>query len=38
VRLVAGYLDIFIARPIVNFRTLSYSSLSYTMYNLIKEI
>jgi uncharacterized protein DUF1524 len=38
VRLVSGYLDIFIARRIVNFRTLSYSSLSYTMFNLVKEI
>lgn len=37
-RLVAGYVDIFIARRIVNFRTLSYSSLSYTMFNVVKDI
>jgi uncharacterized protein with ParB-like and HNH nuclease domain len=37
-RLVSGYLDIYIARRIVNFKTLSYSSLSYTMFNLVKEI
>jgi len=37
-RLVAGYLDIFIARRIVNFRTLGYSSIVYTMFNLMKEI
>jgi len=36
--LVAGYLDIFAARRIVNFRTLAYSSIVYTMFNLIKEI
>jgi uncharacterized protein with ParB-like and HNH nuclease domain len=38
VRLVAGYIDIFIARRVVNFRTLSYSSIVYTMFNLMKEI
>jgi len=38
IRLVAGYLDIFIARRIVNFRTLGYSSIVYTMFNLMKEI
>lgn len=37
-QLVAGYLDIFIARRIVNFRTLGYSSIVYTMFNLMKEI
>lgn len=38
IRLVTGYLDILIARRIVNFRTLSYSSVVYTMFNLMKEI
>lgn len=38
IRLVAGYLDIFIARRAVNFRTLEYSSIVYTMFNLMKEI
>ncbi len=37
-RLVSGYLDIYIARRIVNYKTLSYSSLSYTMFNLVKDI
>jgi uncharacterized protein with ParB-like and HNH nuclease domain len=36
--LVAGYLDIFAARRMVNFRTLAYSSIVYTMFNLMKEI
>lgn len=38
IRLVAGYLDIFIARRAVNFRTLGYSSLTYPIFTLIKEI
>jgi uncharacterized protein with ParB-like and HNH nuclease domain len=38
IRLVAGYIDIFVARRLVNFRTLSYSSIVYTMFNLMKEI
>lgn len=38
IRLVAGYLDILIARRIWNFRTLSNSALNYTMYNLVREI
>lgn len=38
VRLVAGYLDIFLIRRAVNFRTLDYSSIVYTMFNLMKEI
>ena len=37
-RLVAGYIDIFIARRVANFRTLGYSSIVYTMFNLMKEI
>ena len=37
-RLVAGYLDIFIVRRAVNFRTLDYSSIVYTMFNLMKDI
>lgn len=37
-RLVSGYLDIYIARRIVNFKTLSYSSMSYTMFNLVRKI
>ena len=38
IRLVSGYLDIFIMRRAVNFRTLDYSSIMYTMFNLMKEI
>ncbi|MEM2125995.1 MAG: DUF262 domain-containing protein [Candidatus Methanosuratincola sp.] len=38
IRLVAGFIDIYIARRVVNFRTLSYSSIVYTMFNLMKEI
>lgn len=38
IRLVAGYIDIFIARRAVNFRTLDYSSIVYTMFNMIKDI
>ena len=37
-RLVSGYLDIYIARRIVNFRTLSYSALSRNMFNLVRDI
>jgi hypothetical protein len=37
-RLVSGYLDIYIARRIVNFKTLSYSSLSRAMFNLARDI
>jgi len=38
IRLVSGYIDIFIARRVWNFRTLGYSSIVYTMFNLMKEI
>jgi len=38
IRLIAGYIDIFITRRLINFRTLSYSSIVYTMFNLMKEI
>jgi uncharacterized protein with ParB-like and HNH nuclease domain len=38
IRLVATYIDIFVARRIVNFRTLRYSSIVYTMFSLMKDI
>jgi uncharacterized protein with ParB-like and HNH nuclease domain len=38
IRLVAGFIDIYIARRVVNFRTLSYSSIVYAMFNLMNEI
>lgn len=37
-RLVATYIDILIARRVVNFRTISYSTVVYTMFNLMKDI
>jgi len=37
-RLVSGFIDIFIARRMVNFRTLAYSSIKYTIFNIIKDI
>jgi quinol monooxygenase YgiN len=37
-RLVAGYIDIFIFRRVINFRTLAYSSIQYTMFNVIRDI
>ena len=38
VALVANYLDIWLARRIWNFRTISYSSVRYTLFNLTKEL
>lgn len=38
IRLIAGYIDIFIARRVWNQRTLGYSSIVYTMFGLIREI
>lgn len=38
IRLVASYLDIFIARRAWNFRTLGYSSIVYTMFNVMREV
>ena len=38
IRMVSSYIDIFVARRIVNFRTLSYSSILYTIFNQIKDI
>ena len=36
--LIAGALDIFVARRMVNFRNFGYSTVVYTMFNLIKEV
>lgn len=36
--LVADFLDIYIARRIVNYRSLGYSAIVYTMFNLMKEL
>ncbi len=38
IRLVADFTDIYVARRMVNFRTLSYSSILYTMFNLMQSI
>ena len=38
VALVADYLDIWLARRVWNFRTISYSSVKYTIFQLTKEL
>lgn len=37
-RLVATYIDIYIARRVVNYRSLSYSTIVYTMFGLMREL
>ncbi|MQA94693.1 MAG: DUF262 domain-containing protein [Streptosporangiales bacterium] len=37
-RLVADFLDIFIARRIVNYKQIGYSAMSYTAFNLMRRI
>ena len=37
-RMVAGWTDIFVARRIVNYRNFGYSTVSYTMFNHMKDI
>lgn len=37
-RLVAGFLDMFVARRMVNFRNFGYSTVVYTMFNLAKDV
>jgi hypothetical protein len=36
--LIAGALDIFVARRMVNFRNFGYSTVVYKMFNLMKDI
>ena len=38
ISLVADFLDIWLARRVWNFRTISYSSVKYTLFNLSKEL
>ncbi len=38
IQIVSAYIDILIARRIAKRRTLAYSSIKYTMFNLMKEI
>jgi hypothetical protein len=37
-RMVAGWTDIFVARRMVNYRNFGYSTVSYTMFNHVKDI
>jgi hypothetical protein len=37
-RLVAGWTDIFVSRRMVNYRNFGYSTVAYTMFNLMKDI
>jgi len=37
-RLVAGALDVFVARRMVNYRNFGYSTVVYTMFNLMKAV
>lgn len=37
-RMVAGWTDLFVARRIVNYRNFGYSTVSYTMFNHVKDI
>jgi uncharacterized protein with ParB-like and HNH nuclease domain len=37
-KMVAGWADIFVARRIVNYRNFGYSTVAYTMFNLVKDI
>jgi uncharacterized protein with ParB-like and HNH nuclease domain len=38
IRAVTMFVDMYIARRMVNYRTLSYSSIVYSMFNILKEI
>ena len=37
-QMVAGWTDIFVARRMVNYRNFGYSTVSYTMFNHVKDI
>jgi hypothetical protein len=37
-RMVAGWVDIFVARRIANYRNFGYKTVAYTMFNLMKDI
>jgi hypothetical protein len=37
-RMMAGFLDLFVARRMVNYRNFGYSTIAYTMFNLAREI
>ena len=38
IKLVSAFIDMYIARRIINYKTIRYSSVQYTMFNLMKEI
>lgn len=38
IRLVSAFIDMYIARRIINYKTIRYSSIQYTMFTLMKEI
>lgn len=37
-RMITAFLDVFVARRIVNFRNFGYSTVSYTIFNLARDI
>lgn len=37
-RMIAGWVDIFVARRIANYRNFGYNTVAYTMFNLMKDI
>jgi hypothetical protein len=37
-RMVAGYIDLLVARRMVSFRNFGYNTVQYTMFNLMKDI
>ena len=38
IRLVSAFIDMYIARRIINYKTIRYSSIQYTMFTFMKEI
>jgi uncharacterized protein with ParB-like and HNH nuclease domain len=38
IQLVSGFVDVFVVRRFINHRTLGYSSIQYTVFNLMKEM
>ncbi len=37
-RMIAGFIDLFVARRMVSFRNFGYNTVQYTMFNLMKDI
>lgn len=38
IKIVSAYIDMYIARRIINYKTIRYSSIQYTMFTLMKDI